>query len=204
MTERNYVCLYLSYGQALAPFSDEEKGRILSAMLSYAATGAAPEFDGNERYIWPTLRAQIDRDSAAYQEKCAKNRENGAKGGRPKNQALLEKTERFSEKPKKPKEKEKKKEKDIYIMPDKPAARSFLKPSVDDVKAYCTEKGYSINAEYFVDYYESNGWMVGKNKMKDWKASVRMWVSREQEKAQPVEKKKSSIADAFPPIPILG
>ena len=88
---------------------------------------------------------------------------------------------------------------------DKPPARTrFCPPSVDDVKSYCMEKGYNIDPQRFVDYYESNGWMVGRNKMKDWRAAVRGWSSREQEKAQPVEKKKSSIADAFPPIPILG
>ena len=88
---------------------------------------------------------------------------------------------------------------------DKPPTRTrFCPPSVGDVKAYCAEKGYNIDPQRFVDYYESNGWMVGRNKMKSWQAAVRTWASKEQEKVQAVEKKKSSIADAFPPIPILG
>ena len=81
MAGMNYVCLYISYLESLAPFSDDEIGRIVKAMLTYAETGEVPQFDGNERFIWPTLKAQIDRDETAYQERCEKNRANGAKGG---------------------------------------------------------------------------------------------------------------------------
>lgn len=77
-------------------------------MLQYASTGEETELLGNERFIWPTLRMQIDRDMAQYENKCQINRENGHKGGRPrKNQTVSLKTERFSGKPKKPKEKKK-------------------------------------------------------------------------------------------------
>ena len=50
-----------------------------------------------------------------------------------------------------------------------------MDPTVDEVQAYITEKGYHISAEKFIDHYQSNGWMVGKTKMKDWKAAVRNW-----------------------------
>ena len=185
MAGMNYVCLYVSYLESLAPFSDEEIGRMVRAMLIYTATGETPLFDGNERFIWPTLKAQIDRDEAAYQERCEKNRANGAKGGRPKNQSVITKTEWFSEEPKKAKEKEKEKEKEKKKendsdMADKPPTRhSFSPPSVDDVREYCREKGYNVDPERFVDYYTSNGWKVGRNPMKDWKAALRSWERKE-------------------------
>ena len=47
---------------------------------------------------------------------------------------------------------------------------------MSDVSDYCNLNGYGIDPESFVDFYASKGWMVGKNKMKDWKASVRTWV----------------------------
>lgn len=53
--------------------------------------------------------------------------------------------------------------------------KRFIKPTLEEVKAYCQERGNNIDPERFIDYYESNGWMVGKNKMKDWKAAVRTW-----------------------------
>ena len=186
MAGMNYVCLYISYLESLAPFSNEEIGRIVKAMLTYAATGEVPQFDGNERFIWPTLKAQIDRDEAAYQERCEKNRANGAKGGRPpKKQTVILETEGFSEKPKKAKEKEREKEKEKEkendsIEADKPPTRHlFSPPSVEEVQAYCVEKGYNVDPERFVDYYTSNGWKVGRNPMKDWKAAVRSWERKE-------------------------
>lgn len=54
----------------------------------------------------------------------------------------------------------------------------FKKPTIDEVRAYCTERKNNIDAEHFIDYYESNGWKVGKNSMKDWKATVRNWEKR--------------------------
>lgn len=51
----------------------------------------------------------------------------------------------------------------------------FVPPTLEEVQAYCFERNNFVDAERFIDYYTSNGWMVGKNKMKDWKASVRTW-----------------------------
>ena len=55
------------------------------------------------------------------------------------------------------------------------SVRRFVKPGVEEVRAYCLERGNSVDAQKFVDYYESNGWRVGRNPMKDWKAAVRTW-----------------------------
>lgn len=51
----------------------------------------------------------------------------------------------------------------------------FVPPTIDEVKAYCIERNNNVDAEKWFDYYTANGWMVGKNKMKDWKAAVRTW-----------------------------
>lgn len=53
--------------------------------------------------------------------------------------------------------------------------KRFIPPTVDEVKAYCLERQNGIDAQTFVDFYESKGWMIGKSKMKDWKAAVRTW-----------------------------
>ena len=53
--------------------------------------------------------------------------------------------------------------------------KRFLKPTFDEVKAYCHERGDKVDPERFYNYYESNGWSVGKRSMKDWKAAVRTW-----------------------------
>ena len=57
---------------------------------------------------------------------------------------------------------------------EKPQKR-FTAPTVEEVQAYCTERKNNVDPQHFVDYYAANGWKVGKNPMKDWKAAVRTW-----------------------------
>lgn len=63
--------------------------------------------------------------------------------------------------------------------------KAFIPPTVDEVKAYCLERGNSVDPEQFVDFYTSKGWKVGKDKMKDWKACVRTWEKRSDKKTAP-------------------
>ena len=51
----------------------------------------------------------------------------------------------------------------------------FIPPTADQVKEYCLERGNSVDPNRFVDFYTAKGWIVGKSKMKDWKAAVRTW-----------------------------
>ena len=62
---------------------------------------------------------------------------------------------------------------------EKKTASRFSAPTVDEVRTYAQEKGFNIDPEHFVDYYTSNGWRVGRNPMKDWRATVRTWASRD-------------------------
>ena len=57
--------------------------------------------------------------------------------------------------------------------------KGFVKPTSDDIKEYCDERANNVDANTFFDFYESKGWLVGKAKMKDWKASVRNWERNE-------------------------
>lgn len=61
--------------------------------------------------------------------------------------------------------------------------KRFTPPTLEEVKAYCLERGNQVDAEQFIDFYQSKDWMVGKNKMKDWKACVRTWEKRNQPKS---------------------
>jgi len=73
------------------------------------------------------------------------------------------------------KEKNEKKEEE-YIGADAPIPKRFTPPSVYEVSTYCQEQGLDVDADRFVDFYETKGWMVGKSKMKDWKAACRNWA----------------------------
>lgn len=61
------------------------------------------------------------------------------------------------------------------IRTPKKRASRFTPPTIEEVRAYCEERGNNVDAEKFIDFYTSNGWKVGKNSMKDWKAAVRTW-----------------------------
>ena len=80
------------------------------------------------------------------------------------------------------------KEKDIE---NRGKAKRFTPPSLEDVRSYCQERKNNVDAERFISYYESVGWKVGKNPMKDWKACVRTWEQRDKQTAQ--EKKKDDM-----------
>lgn len=76
----------------------------------------------------------------------------------------------------------------------KKSAPRFSPPTVEEVREYASEKGYTgIDADRFVDFYASKGWMVGKNPMKDWKAAVRNW-NRSQREGSPNSLRQESTA----------
>ena len=78
---------------------------------------------------------------------------------------------------------EKEKEQEKELEEETTTTTRFHKPSISEIQEYCNERKNNINAEKFYNHYESNGWMVGKNKMKDWKASVRTWEQNEKKYA---------------------
>ena len=72
----------------------------------------------------------------------------------------------------------------------------FKKPTLDELKEYCLSSSLSVDYQYFYDYYESNGWKVGKNPMKDWKATLRNW-DRKNKKPKQVTKSNYEIGKIY-------
>lgn len=203
-----YLKLWMSYADYFQPLGDAEVGRLVLGMMKYKSTGVEPEFSGNERFVWPAIRRDIDEAKAAQERFEEKQRDNGKKGGRPpKTQAFSEKptetqkTQAFSEKPKKAKDKGQG-TKDNIIPPISPSGdispqrgeptaekrKRFVAPSVDEVCAYCKERGNRVDPQRFVDFYTANGWTQGRGKpIKDWRAAVRTWEARDKQ-ATPVQR----------------
>ena len=142
--ERPYFCAYHSYLEAMEPLNDAERGRLFTACLAYSMTGEAPQLTGNERFVFPSLKGQIDRDKQRFAEFDRKQAENGRKGGRPRKKPKeTTEEEESSQKPKeatglpenpknptvfwetqKSQDKEKDKDKDIDKEDDKDSLRS--------------------------------------------------------------------------------
>ena len=85
MAANDYVKLWIEdYKLLLEPYSMEERGRIIWAMMDYKGNHIEPEFVGNERFVWPSIKQRLDAEIAAYDRKVEINQANGKKGGRPK------------------------------------------------------------------------------------------------------------------------
>ena len=90
-----------------------------------------------------------------------------------------------------------KEDNNIVLSNDKSLSKTnkrFIQSTYEEVNIYCNERGNNVDAQAFVDFYTSNGWKVGNNPMKDWKAAVRTWEKHDNKKkpAQPAPQKKES------------
>jgi len=176
--EKKSFVMYTDYWKHIKLLTMEQRGILLSAIMQHVAGDEVIQLDDVTQMAFSFITEQIDRDAEKYQKTIEKRKEAGKLGGRPK----AKKANGFSEK----QTKAKKADNDnvtvnvtdnvIKKESVKKKATAFSPPTRQEVSDYVQEKGYSnVDVERFIDYYTANGWMVGKNKMKDWKAAVRNW-----------------------------
>ena len=79
----------------------------------------------------------------------------------------------------------------------KVSINKFVPPTVDEVRAYCEERHNNVDPDAFVDFYESKGWMIGKNKMKDFKAAIRTWEKKQKEDPKKDKFKKGMLTHNY-------
>lgn len=167
----------------LATITDTNIDIVRSAVQVFAELGMMERFDDGTLYM-----SQVQSMIGSETSEAIRLREIRAK----KKQMLItqeesvQRTKTYENRtPELEIELDKEIEKDIRETPDKPAKRaSFQKPSLDDVKAYCLERKNKVDPSKFMAYYESNGWKVGRNAMKDWRAAVRTWEGNGYDKKQ--------------------
>lgn len=185
---RDGIVFYKSFYEAVKNLPPDQFKASVVAIMEYGLYEKEPETNGIEYTVFCMAKPQIDANNRKY--------ENGKKGGRPKKGHMeIEKPNDIQKKPNgnqkkptdnqiEPKEKDKDKVKDkVKENPLKGVKeKHFVPPTLENVIGYCQEKGLSLDAGRFIDFYESKGWMVGKNKMKDWKAAARNWARQDTEK----------------------
>lgn len=196
MADKKSFVLYCDYRQHFELLSLEDQGRLLMAIFDYVETGAEPSLEPIPMMAFSFIRAQLDRDLKKYEETCRRRAEAGRAGGYAK-AAKAKQTLANASKPSKTKQNLANLADNengngngngnvngnvinLYRgnsdeLPGEKKQTRFIPPTVEEVRAYCRERGNSVNPETFVDFYTGKGWMVGKNKMKDWKAAVRTW-----------------------------
>lgn len=186
---RNYAAIPHDYLEEMEELTDEEFGRLVRGILRYSMTGEAFSPVGNERFYVKRVKISEDNFQAAFDETDRKKSERAKKASKARwdnakaSASMQEDTQACSSmltdacdaKSKYNKNKlninKNNKEKEIY----KEKEKRFVPPTVEEVKAYIREKGYQVDAEKFVAYYESKGWLVGKSPMKSWKAALVTW-----------------------------
>lgn len=183
---RDSMVFYRSFFEAVEDLPPEDFKQAVTAIMRYALDGTADDVKGVAKSILIMARPQIDKNNKRY--------ENGTRGGRkPNDNQTITKAEPKCISPK-PNVNVNDNVNDIKENTLKSVKeKRFAPPTSEDVKEYCREKGLSVDADRFVDFYESKNWYVGKNKMKDWKAAVRNWArsQRQESTAKGTEKPRN-------------
>ena len=176
---REYVPIFYDWMDVTEELNAQEKGRLIDAIVLYAQGGDGQEqIKGNERYLFPAFKRQIDRANEISSIKA----DSGSAGGK-QTQAKSSKSKQTQANASKTAEKEKEKEKEEEEEDkDKEVCKKrtrFTPPTQEEVSAYCRERGNQVDAQRFVDFYGAKGWKVGNQPMKNWQAAVRTWEQRD-------------------------
>ena len=188
---RKSFSIHSDYFEEIKRCSNEQRGGLLLALVSWATDTELPPLDPETAMLFRLMKAAIERISIV-------NAANGKSGGAPQGNANAQKTTETSETKKNNRNKPTVSVTvtdtvtvsdsvsnitgDMGRSPDGEATNTkkrFEKPMYDEVSAYCRERGNGIDAQRFLDHYDANGWRVGKNPMKDWRAALRTWERSE-------------------------
>lgn len=183
---------YLDWIDHLSILEPEDAMRVLRAIQGYLEGKDADSLSGAAAMAFSFIKAQIERDRSKWEDTRKKRAEAGRLGAQVTNErqkAANPANADFDE------QKQQKAANPAVPVPvpvpvpvnvpviergaDKPPRSRFVPPTVEEVKAYCVENGYKIDAESFVSFYASKGWMIGKSPMKSWKHAVITWKNRE-------------------------
>lgn len=206
VADKKSLILYFDIREPIGLLDDEECGQLFRAVLDYAENGTLPNFEGALQMAFAFIKKAIDRDTAKWEDTCRKRSEAGRSGGIAKaerqhlaDQANATFTKQSWQNSTKladnvpvpvpvP-------EPVIDIVPesnntgaskgmDRSVKKSphFIPPTLEEVETYCQERKNGIDPLSFINFYEAKGWMIGRNKMQDWKAAVRTWETKQKPK----------------------
>lgn len=186
MDERTQFTFYASFFDAVSRIKKKaDRADAYDAICAYALREEEPDFSKMSdaaQIAFLLIRPNLD----SSRRKAKSGKDGGSKKANGKQNESKPEANCNQEEHESEKEKEIEKEEEIEneCYPPTPLsggtkAKRFIPPTVDEVAAYCQERGNGLDPETFVDFYASKGWMVGKNPMKDWKAAVRTWERSE-------------------------
>lgn len=184
----DYLLIFPEMKAALQRYQPADRCYLYEAMMDYAYTGTEPEWPESDMkwFVWDLLKQDVDRADAARKKKQAAglasaerrrtqgntSEQDATNINTPQHASTTLNTAQQDGTEGNPYPKPKPKRKP---NPKPDSDRRFTPPTRDEVAAYIAEKGYHVDPDRWMAYYESNGWRVGRNPMKDWKAAVVTW-----------------------------
>lgn len=179
--ERESFVFYKSFFDQLEELAVEDAFPLYRAIARYGLLHEEPDLKGVQKVVFIGVRAQLEANWKRWKNGC-QGAKFGKLGGNPN----------FKKGQRNPYYQGSKDNPNITpeITPNENdnvnvnekggvGGRRFTPPTLSEVEAYIREKGYGVDAGAFVDFYESKGWMIGKNRMKEWRAAVRTWNSKD-------------------------
>ena len=166
--KKAYFQYYETFETIIEKIKDiEQREWLRKVIIQYGLHGTAPESFNSEalEIAWTVCKDLIDQQ-IHRREVNAANRA-GKKAEPETNKENLAAEPQPEEKPAQ------------EIQQEKPKRKNFVKPTVEEIAAFCKEKKYTVSAQQFFSYYESNGWKIGRNAMKSWQAAVQNWNTRD-------------------------
>ena len=183
-TNKKSFILYIDTLEVLNELTDEQAGQLFKTIHKYQL-GEDTKMIGLMNAVFINFKNNFRRDNEKYNNICDRNKVNGSKGGRPKkitqdnpnNPMGILGTQDNPNNLDSDNDNDNDSDNTKEIVKEK--RKLFSPPTQEEANSYFLEKGSTeIEAEKFVDFYQSKGWLVGKTKMKDWKAAVRNWLRK--------------------------
>jgi hypothetical protein len=217
---RDSFIFYRSFFSATKCLNQVEKAQLFDAICSYALDNEIGELNGTAQGMFELIKPQLDANRKKFENGCVK-KQNRSKT-EAKNKQKISKTEanvnvnvNVNENVNEELINDNLNSNNILIeknITKKEKVKNFVKPTIDELIDYCNQNVLDVDPNQFIDHYESVGWKVGKNPMKDWQATARTWhrrnsnnnnqvsyqkMSKEQLRKQESDKMFAEIQDQF-------
>lgn len=157
--------------------TDEELGKVFRKILKYVKEETLPKLTEKLELVFQFIKVDLDKNLEKYQERCKKNKEAAERRWNRRNTNTYECMQPNTKHADNDSDNDNDYDYDSSNEEKKESKpkKKFVKPNLEEVIAYCKERKNKVDPQKFIDYYESNGWKVGRNSMKDWKAAIRTW-----------------------------
>jgi hypothetical protein len=177
---RDSFIFYRSFFSATKHLNQVEKAQLFEAICSYALDGNISLLEGTPQGMFELIKPQLDANRKRFENGCKKKQKISKTEAKPKQKISKDEANvnvNHNEECKSELINDNFNNNSKGVEIDTVKTKRFIKPNIQEIKDYCLERKNNVDANKFFNHYEANGWKVGKNAMKDWKACVRTWES---------------------------